>query len=197
MPFRPRGERLPQRPPPGSAGSAPGLVPIPLQVYCKRLGLGLGLVGWGLDSVYLGPTSWMNRTLVAVSGYCSVAQCRSRRFLNAFTVGAAVTSAGSWFHAATTRFAKNLIRGFRLLLLISSFRLCPLQGRRIRGFEGARAPPERGSAPSHCQKHPLKMKENLMKHRFEPISIKVMVVLTLILGLYLCKTAVIHHFALN
>ena len=38
-------------------------------------------------------------------------------------------------------------------------------------FEGARAPPERGSAPSHCQKHPLKMKENFMKHRFEPISI--------------------------
>ena len=30
------------------------------------------------------------------------------------------------------------------------------QGRRIRGFEGARAPPERRSAPSHCQKHPLK-----------------------------------------
>ena len=57
------------------------------------------------------------------------------------------------------------------------------QGRRIRGFEGARAPPERGSAPSHCQKHPLKMKENLMKHRFKPISIKVMVVLMFILGL--------------
>ena len=57
------------------------------------------------------------------------------------------------------------------------------QGRRIKGFEGARAPPERGSAPSHCQKHPLKMKEKLMKHRFKSISIKVMVVLTFILGL--------------
>ena len=75
-------------------------------------------------------------------------------------------------------------------------RMC-LQGRRIRGFEGARAPPERGSAPSHCQKHPLKMKENFMKHRFKPISIEVMVVLTFILDLYLCKTAVIHDFALN
>ena len=58
-------------------------------------------------------------------------------------------------------------------------------------------PPERGSAPSHCQKHPLKMKEKLMKHRFKPISIKVMVVLTFILGLYLCKIAVIHHLALK
>ena len=71
------------------------------------------------------------------------------------------------------------------------------QGRRIKGFEGARAPPERGSAPSHCQKHPLKMKEKLMKRRFKPISIKVMVVLTFILGVQLCKTVVIHHFALN
>ena len=70
-----------------------------------------------------------------------------------------------------------------------------MQGRRTRGFEGARAPPERGSTPSHCQKHPLKMKENLMKHRFKPMS--VMVVLTLILGLYMCKSVVIHHFALN
>ena len=42
-----------------------------------------------------------------------------------------------------------------------------VQGRRIRGFEGAQSPPERGSAPSHCQKHPLKMKEDLMKHRFK------------------------------
>ena len=58
-----------------------------------------------------------------------------------------------------------------------------VQGRRIKGFEGARAPPERGSAPSHCQKHPLKMKEKLMKHRFKPISVKGMVVLTFILGL--------------
>ena len=73
----------------------------------------------------------------------------------------------------------------------------PPQGRRIRGFEGARAPPERRSAPSHCQKHPLKVKEYLIKHRFKPISIKVMVVLTFILGLYLCKTAVIYYFALK
>ena len=72
-----------------------------------------------------------------------------------------------------------------------------VQGRRIGSFEGAGAPPERGSAPSHCQKHPLKMKENLMKHRFKLISVKVRMVLTFILGLYLCKTAVIHHFALN
>ena len=41
------------------------------------------------------------------------------------------------------------------------------------------------------------MKENLMKRRFKPISIKMMVVLTFILGLYLCKTAVNHHFTLN
>ena len=71
------------------------------------------------------------------------------------------------------------------------------QGRRIRGFEGARAPPGRRSAPSHCQKHPLKVKEYLIKHRFKPISIKVMVALTFILGLYLCKTAVIYYFALK
>ena len=77
-------------------------------------------------------------------------------------------------------------------------RFAPTQGRRIRGFESARAPPERGSAPSHCQKHPLKMKENLIKHCFKPISIKVMVVLTFIFWLVkLCKTAVIHNFALN
>ena len=57
------------------------------------------------------------------------------------------------------------------------------RGGEIKGFEGARAPPERGSAPSHCQKHPLKMKEKLMKRRFKPISIKGMVVLTFILGL--------------
>ena len=34
------------------------------------------------------------------------------------------------------------------------------------------------------------MKENLMKHGFKPILIKIMVVLTFILGLYLCKTTV-------
>ena len=37
------------------------------------------------------------------------------------------------------------------------------QGRRIRGFEGARAPPERTSAPPHRQKHPLKIKEKVNK----------------------------------
>ena len=42
-----------------------------------------------------------------------------------------------------------------------------LQGRRIRGFEGARAPPEHGSAPSHCQKHPLKMKGKLDETQFQ------------------------------
>ena len=31
------------------------------------------------------------------------------------------------------------------------------QGRRIMGFEGARAPPEHTSAPSHRQKHPLEI----------------------------------------
>ena len=36
-----------------------------------------------------------------------------------------------------------------------------------------------------------------MKHRFKQISNKVMVTLTFILGLYLCKTAVIYHTALN
>ena len=41
------------------------------------------------------------------------------------------------------------------------------QGRRIRGFEGARAPPEHESAPSHCQKHPLKMKEKLDEMPFQ------------------------------
>ena len=44
---------------------------------------------------------------------------------------------------------------------------------------------------------PSKWKENLMKHHFKQISNKVMVVLTFGLGLYLCKTAVIYHFALN
>ena len=38
-----------------------------------------------------------------------------------------------------------------------------LQGWRIRGFEGARAPPERTSAPLHRQKHPLKIKQKLCK----------------------------------
>ena len=34
-------------------------------------------------------------------------------------------------------------------------------GELCRGFEGARAPPEHGSAPSHCQKHPFIMKGKL------------------------------------
>ena len=43
------------------------------------------------------------------------------------------------------------------------------QGRRIRGFEGARAPPERGSAPSHRQKQSLKieMKEKVDETPFQ------------------------------
>ena len=36
-----------------------------------------------------------------------------------------------------------------------------------------------------------------MKHRFKQISNKVMVALTFTLGLCMCKTAVIYHFALN
>ena len=36
-----------------------------------------------------------------------------------------------------------------------------------------------------------------MKHRFKQIPNKVMVVLTLTLGLYLCKTAIIYHSDLN
>ena len=43
----------------------------------------------------------------------------------------------------------------------------PRQGRRIRGFEGARAPPEHGRAPSHRQKHPLKMKRKLDETPFQ------------------------------
>ena len=41
------------------------------------------------------------------------------------------------------------------------------QGRRIRGFEGARAPPEHESAPSRYQKHPLKMKGKLNETPFQ------------------------------
>ena len=41
------------------------------------------------------------------------------------------------------------------------------QGWRISGFEGARAPPERTGAPSHCQKHPLKTKEKDHKTSFK------------------------------
>ena len=58
--------------------------------------------------------------------------------------------------------------------------------------------------PLNMEVHPLtvkstpsKGKENLMKHHFKQISNKVMVVLTFILGLYLCKTAVIYYSALN
>ena len=42
-----------------------------------------------------------------------------------------------------------------------------IQGRRIRGFEGARASPEHGSAPSHCQKHPFKIKGKLDETPFQ------------------------------
>ena len=37
----------------------------------------------------------------------------------------------------------------------------PAQGRRIRGFEGARAPPEHTSAPFHRRNHPLKIKRKV------------------------------------
>ena len=46
-------------------------------------------------------------------------------------------------------------------MLIKLLQYLQTQGRRIRGFEGARAPPEHQTAPSHCQKHPLKMKGKL------------------------------------
>ena len=76
-----------------------------------------------------------------------------------------------------------------------------MQGRRIRGFEGARAPPERESAPSHCQKHPLKMKEQLMKHRFKPIPIHQSYdgfeVHIRLIGICVKQLYLIHHFALN
>ena len=51
--------------------------------------------------------------------------------------------------------------------------------------------------PLTAKSTPSKWKENLMKHRFKQISNKVMVVLTFVLGSYLCKTAVIYYFALN
>ena len=41
------------------------------------------------------------------------------------------------------------------------------QERRIRGFNGARAPPEYETAPSHCQKHPLKMKGKFHETPFQ------------------------------
>ena len=71
------------------------------------------------------------------------------------------------------------------------------KGRRIRGFEGALAPPVHEIAPSHYQKHPFKTKGNLMKHRFKLTSNKFMVLLTFILGLYLSKTSAIYRFTLN
>ena len=75
------------------------------------------------------------------------------------------------------------------------------QGRRIRGFEGARAPPEHASAIPFLTiplpKAPLKMKGNMMKHCFKLTSNKFIVVLTLILGLYLAKTDAIYRFTLN
>ena len=37
-------------------------------------------------------------------------------------------------------------------------------GRRIRGFEGAQAPPEHTSAPFHRQKHPSKLDKKFIKH---------------------------------
>ena len=37
------------------------------------------------------------------------------------------------------------------------------QGRKIKGFDGARASPEHGSAPSLSQKHPFEIKEKVRK----------------------------------
>ena len=71
------------------------------------------------------------------------------------------------------------------------------QGRRIRGFEGARHPLNMEVHPPTDKSIASKWKENLMKHRFKQIPNKVMVVLTLTLGLYLCKTAIIYHSAMN
>ena len=59
------------------------------------------------------------------------------------------------------------------------------QGRRIRGFEGARAPPEHASAPPHNQKHPLKMKEKLNETSFETDLQQIQGSFMFILGLYL------------
>ena len=71
------------------------------------------------------------------------------------------------------------------------------QGWRIRGFDGARAPSELASAPSHYQKHPLKMKGNLIKHRSGSTSNKVLVVLAFILCLCLGKTVVVDRSGSN
>ena len=51
--------------------------------------------------------------------------------------------------------------------------------------------------PLTAKSTPSKWKKNLMKCRFKQTSNKIMVVLTFILGLYLYKTAVINHLALN
>ena len=42
-------------------------------------------------------------------------------------------------------------------------------GGELRGFEGARAPPECTNAPSRCQKHPLKLEENVDKSSFKTL----------------------------
>ena len=46
------------------------------------------------------------------------------------------------------------------------------QGRRIRDFEGARAPPEHTSAPSITKSTPSKLKKKLTKHIAKFISSK-------------------------
>ena len=71
------------------------------------------------------------------------------------------------------------------------------QGRRIKGFEGARAPSNMELHPLTAKSTPSKWKEKLMEHRFKRISNKVIVVLTFILRLYLCKTAVIYYSVLK
>ena len=71
------------------------------------------------------------------------------------------------------------------------------QGRRIRGFEGARAPPEHTSAPSHPQKHPLEIKEKVHK---TPCNTKIQRKykhFTLNLGKSMKIITILHHDALN
>ena len=54
-----------------------------------------------------------------------------------------------------------------MMVKVGPILLPNIQGRRIRGFKGAGAPPEHETAPSHCQKHPLKMKGKLHETPFQ------------------------------
>ena len=73
----------------------------------------------------------------------------------------------------------------------------PEQGWRIRGFEGARAPPECTDAPSHCQKHPLKIEENVYKTSFKICIQQRYGDLSFIRGKSVKETAEFPPFALN